>query len=198
MTDTQTRRMVGAYGLADAGTPNLDALAADGIRCDTAYTTCPLCTPARGALFTGQYPASNGAWANNMAPGIDVPHLGEIMRHQGYRAAYTGKWHLDGGGYFGDGEPGGGFESDWWYDGYRYANDLGPDAFHAYKRAQSREELAKHGLDKKKTYGDFALQAKPSTFSTHSIKMNRSVWWSALMNRTVRIGALLSMQTKTS
>lgn len=148
MTDTQTRRMVGAYGLAPAGTPHLDALAASGMRCDMAYTSCPLCTPARGGLFTGLYPASNGAWANNIAPGNDVMHMGDIFRHYGYRAAYSGKWHLDGGGYFGDGEAGGGFEPDWWYDGYRYAQDLGPEAFKAYRMAQNEDELAKHGLDK--------------------------------------------------
>ena len=40
------------------------------------------------------------------------------------RTAYTGKWHLDGSGYFGDSRPGGGFEPDWWYDGKRYAEDI--------------------------------------------------------------------------
>ncbi len=47
--------------------------------------------------------------------------MGTIFRHYGYRAAFTGKWHLDGSGYFGDGVPGGGFEPDWWFDGKRYA-----------------------------------------------------------------------------
>ena len=59
--------------------------------------------------------------------------MGTIFRHYGYRAAFTGKWHLDGSGYFGDGVPGGGFEPDWWFDGKRYAEALGPDRFRAYR-----------------------------------------------------------------
>ena len=164
MTDTQTRRMVGAYGLAPARTPHLDALAASGMRCETAYTTCPLCTPARGGLFTGLYPASNGAWANNIAPGNDVVHMGEIFRQHGYRAAYTGKWHLDGGGYFGDGEVGGGFEADWWYDGYRYAKDLGAEAFQAYRCASNDEELAAHGLDREENLWGYRVASRAIDF----------------------------------
>lgn len=50
MTDTQNKSMVGAYGMPVVDTPNPDRLAASGIRFDRAYTACPLCTPARGAI----------------------------------------------------------------------------------------------------------------------------------------------------
>jgi uncharacterized sulfatase len=59
MTDTQNKSMVGAYSNPSVDTPNLDRLAAMGIRFERVYTTCPLCTPARGGMFTGLYDSSN-------------------------------------------------------------------------------------------------------------------------------------------
>ena len=147
MTDTQNKDMVGAYGRPQMDTPNLDRLAAGGIRFERAYTACPLCTPARGAIFTGLHPQINGAWCNNVAPHRHVAMMGEIFRHYGYRAAYTGKWHLDGTAYFGDGVPGGGFEGDWWYDGERYAEDIGPRMFQAYRTCKTADDLRKAGFD---------------------------------------------------
>ena len=129
MTDTQPAFMVGAYGQPEYDTPNLDRLAANGIRFNKAYTACPVCTPARGAIFSGLQPQVNGAWCNNLSPYRHVPLWGEIFSHHGYRRGYTGKWHLDGTAYFGDGEPGGGFEGDWWYDGKRYREDLGEQRY---------------------------------------------------------------------
>ena len=131
--------MVGAYGTPGVNTPNLDRLAAEGIRFNKGYTTSPVCTPARGALFTGLYPQNNGAYCNNLAPHSHVALMGEIFSHYGYRTGYTGKWHLDGSGYFGDGQPGGGFEPDWWYDGKRYLSDIGPEMAAAYRQSYGKE-----------------------------------------------------------
>ena len=153
MTDTQNLSMVGAYGDPSVDTPNLDRLAASGIRFDRAYTTCPLCTPARGGIFTGQYPQVNGAWTNNQAPYANVPLMGTIFRHFGYRAAYTGKWHLEGVSYYGDGVPGGGFEPDWWYDGKRYAEDIGPEMFHHYRTVRTAEGLRAAGFTEDNIFG---------------------------------------------
>ena len=72
MTDTQNKAMVGAYGHPQVDTPNLDRLARQGVRFERAYTACPLCTPARGAIFTGLHPQINGAWCNNIAPSRQV------------------------------------------------------------------------------------------------------------------------------
>jgi uncharacterized sulfatase len=153
MTDTQTKEMVGAYGYPQVDTPNLDRLAREAIRFERAYTSCPLCTPARGAIFTGLHPQLNGAWCNNIAPGRHVAMMGEIFRHYGYRAAYTGKWHLDGTSYFGDGGPGGGFEPDWWYDGKRYAEDVGPAMFKAYQTSKTADALRKAGFNEQNIWG---------------------------------------------
>ena len=172
MTDTQNRGMVGAYGRPGADTPNLDRLAADGVRFDRAYTTCPLCTPARSAIFSGIHSMVNGAWANNLPTYPTIPLMGTIFRHYGYRAAYAGKWHLDGSGYFGDGVPGGGFEPEWWYDGKRYARDIGPKMFQAYRQAKTPEDLRQAGFSENNIWGhrvadralDFLAQAGDQPF----------------------------------
>jgi len=141
LVDTQSKSMVGVYGNQAVDTPNLDRLAATGIRFECAYTASPVCTPTRSAIFSGIYPQVNGAWCNNVAPQASIPLMGAIFRHYGFRAGYTGKWHLDGSNYFGDGEAGGGFESDWWYDGKRYAEDIGPEMFRRYIQCETAKEL---------------------------------------------------------
>ncbi|MCK6370205.1 MAG: sulfatase-like hydrolase/transferase [Gammaproteobacteria bacterium] len=146
MTDTQTKAMVGAYGHPQMDTPNLDRLAREGIRFERAYTTSPLCTSARSALFTGLHSQVNGAWCNHIAPGRGVAMMGEIFRYYGYRAGYTGKWHLDGTTYAGTGIPGGGFEPDWWYDGLRYVQDIGPERFQAYRSCRTPADLRRAGV----------------------------------------------------
>lgn len=153
ITDSQMKAMVGAYGNPTADTPNLDRLAARGIRFDNAYTSAPVCTPARGAIFSGMQPAINGAWANNMSPQRSIPLMGTIFREYGYRAGYTGKWHLDGSEYFGDGEPDGGFEPDWWFDGYRYAHTIGPEMFARYKTVKTAVQLREAGFTEEKMWG---------------------------------------------
>lgn len=59
MTDTTRKDMVGCYGNRKMSTPNLDALANEGIRYENAYTCQPVCGPARSAIFTGTFPHSN-------------------------------------------------------------------------------------------------------------------------------------------
>ncbi|MBN1657235.1 MAG: sulfatase-like hydrolase/transferase [Anaerolineae bacterium] len=157
MTDTQNKSMVGAYGTAMGGsavdTPNLDRLAETGIRFERAYTSCPLCTPARSGLFSGTHPPVNGAWCNNVSPSASIPLMGTILGHYGFRTAYTGKWHLDGSGYFGDGVPGGGFEPDWWYDGKRYAQDIGLEMFRHYQTCRTADELRAAGFTEENIWG---------------------------------------------
>ena len=61
MTDSQRWDMVNCYRQTGLRTPNLDALAAQGTRFARAYTTQPVCQPARAAIFTGLYPHSAGS-----------------------------------------------------------------------------------------------------------------------------------------
>ena len=60
MTDTTCKEMLGCYGNPKMHTPNLDALAAEGIRYEDAYTCQPVCGPARRAVFNGMFTQSNG------------------------------------------------------------------------------------------------------------------------------------------
>ena len=153
MTDTQNREMVGAYGNPGVNTPCLDKLAASGLRFDRAYTTCPLCTPARSAIFSGIHSPVNGAWCNNAPPYPTFPLMGEIFQHYGYRTGYSGKWHLDGSGYFGDGEAGGGFEPDWWYDGKNYGEDIGEEMFKVYRSYCDNDKLRAAGFTLENIWG---------------------------------------------
>jgi arylsulfatase len=91
----------GCYG-AEIRTPNIDALAAGGLRFSN-YTTVPMCTPARAALLTGKNPHAVGAgWLTFNAPGYpgyqagaiarDAPTMAELLRACGYSTYATGKW----------------------------------------------------------------------------------------------------------
>ena len=66
MTDTTRFDMLGAYGNKDMKTPNLDKLASEGMRFDRAYTTQPVCGPARSCIFTGLYPHGTGSFTNSV------------------------------------------------------------------------------------------------------------------------------------
>ncbi|MHC4253124.1 MAG: sulfatase-like hydrolase/transferase, partial [Planctomycetota bacterium] len=140
MTDTQRWDMVGCYGNADMKTPSLDRLAAGGVRFDRAYTTQPVCGPARAGLFTGLWPHSCGGWANSMALGDNVKTVGQRMRDNGFRCAHVGKWHLDGGDYFGLGRAPDGWDPEYWYDMRNYLEELTPEERAASRRTSMNRD----------------------------------------------------------
>jgi uncharacterized sulfatase len=120
MTDTQATNMVGCYSGQAVGTENIDGLAAKGVMFGSAFTTCPVCTPARSALFTGIYSSQSGAWANNIALGQNMRTMGSYFKDAGYRTAYIGKWHLDGHDYYGTGICPEEWDQAYWYEGANY------------------------------------------------------------------------------
>jgi len=124
MTDTTRYDMLGCYGNPAMITPNLDRMAASGLRFERAYTTQPVCGPARSALFTGMYPHSNGSWGNCMPLGAERPTLGQRLSADVVHCAYIGKWHLDGGDYFGNGVCPEGWDAEYWYDMKLYLDEL--------------------------------------------------------------------------
>ena len=149
MTDTQRTDMLGCYGNAGMKTPCLDSLASEGIRFDRAHTCQPVCGPARSAIFTGTYPHSNGSWGNTMALGDNVKTVGQRLRDNGFHTAYKGKWHLDGGDYFGLGRCPDGWDDDYWYDMRRYLEELTPE-----ERVRSRKVATnREGIDESFTFG---------------------------------------------
>jgi iduronate 2-sulfatase len=85
---------LGCYGDPRAKTPNLDKLAARGVRFDRAYCTYPLCGPSRNSFLTGLYPNSNGILGNSQTFRQTIPahrSLPQLFRLQGYFAAGIGK-----------------------------------------------------------------------------------------------------------
>ena len=77
-------------------TPNIDNLAREGMRFDSAVAGAPWCTPFRGALLTGRYPHQSGVVANGCRLDPELPTVAHAFAGAGYHTAYVGKWHLDG------------------------------------------------------------------------------------------------------
>ncbi len=84
-----------AYNQALA--PNLDAFRKQNVSMDACISNYPLCTPHRGILMSGRYPAETGVNHNGIPLPIDTVSVGEIFRRNGYHTGYIGKWHLGGG-----------------------------------------------------------------------------------------------------
>lgn len=75
-------------------TPNIDRIAKRGTNFDHAVSNQPLCTPARGCLFSGQYATQVGTWKLGLTYNAGVKTIADAMRGHGYSANYIGKWHL--------------------------------------------------------------------------------------------------------
>jgi arylsulfatase A-like enzyme len=94
---------LGCYGHPVIKTPNIDRLAVDGVRFQTAVTTNPVCVPARSSLMTGQYSRTcTGSLENVYADDGPVRErvrlcdltIAEAFRDSGYDTALIGKWHI--------------------------------------------------------------------------------------------------------
>ena len=85
---------VGCYGNAIVKTPNLDNLAAEGTRFDSAFAQHPQCVPSRSSILTGRYPHANGAISNHCAMHEHEVTLPEFLRSAGWDTCATGKVHL--------------------------------------------------------------------------------------------------------
>jgi arylsulfatase A len=75
VSDDQGYNDLGCYGGTEIKTPNLDRLAADGVRLTSFYVTWPACTPSRGGLLTGRYPQRNGTYDMFRNDKVDQDHL---------------------------------------------------------------------------------------------------------------------------
>lgn len=95
VTDQQRQDHVGCYGNPVVRTPNLDRLAAQGVRFDRHYVNNPLCMPGRATLFTGMTPRAHTVRTNGINLPRHLPVLPGILRDEGYQTHLVGKLHLD-------------------------------------------------------------------------------------------------------
>lgn len=94
MTDQQRADHLGCYGNTIVQTPNLDALAARGIRFDKFYVSNPICQPNRAALATGQLTTVNGCRKNGIPLSLNATTYADVLRSAGYRTGLVGKAHF--------------------------------------------------------------------------------------------------------
>lgn len=93
MVDEMAAQAVGCYGHHVVKTPNIDRLAARGVRFTKAYASSPICVPARAAFATGRYPHQTGYWDNVFAYDGSVRGWGHRLQEQGHRFTTIGKLH---------------------------------------------------------------------------------------------------------
>lgn len=119
LVDDMGWRDLGCYGSTFYETPNIDRLASESMRFTNAYAACPVCSPTRASILTGQYPArlhltdyipGRSQWPTSKllkAPFLDhLPleemNLARALKPLGYASASMGKWHLGQAPYYPD------------------------------------------------------------------------------------------------
>jgi arylsulfatase A-like enzyme len=152
-TDQHRLSAVGAYGETPCKTPNLDRLAREGVRFERAYTTCPVCSPARGTVMTGLFPHAHGVTSNVHNLGCNVSELRDRpallsrrLEAAGYSLGYSGKWHLGTDrqqAYGAPNEPS--LPKDVGFEGQNFPGHGGG----GFKYPEYQEYLARHGFEHK-------------------------------------------------
>ncbi len=94
MSDDHAAHAISAYGSRINATPNLDRLAAEGIRLDSAFCTNSICAPSRAAILTGEYNHRNGVTSLHDTLDADRWSFPKALQQAGYMTALIGKWHL--------------------------------------------------------------------------------------------------------
>lgn len=77
-------------------TPNLDAMASNGLRLDRFYAGCPVCSPTRASVLTGRSPDRAGVLTHGYALRLQEKTIAQALKGAGYVTGHFGKWHLDG------------------------------------------------------------------------------------------------------
>ncbi|MEC9003628.1 MAG: sulfatase [Planctomycetota bacterium] len=93
IADDCTYRDIGCYG-GQAHTPNIDALARQGMRFTRSFQAAPMCSPTRHNIYTGIYPVKSGAYPNHTFVKAGTRSIVNYLKPLGYRVALSGKTHI--------------------------------------------------------------------------------------------------------
>ncbi len=85
---------VGCLGSKHVKTPNIDAVATDGVTFLNSFCTTSLCSPSRASILTGLYAHAHGVRNNFTELPESLPHWPARLQKEGYDTAYIGKWHM--------------------------------------------------------------------------------------------------------
>lgn len=96
MADDQGWGQTGYYDHPHLETPNLDAMAANGMRFDRFYAAAAVCTPTRASVLTGRIPRRAGVNGVGGTLRLEEKTLPQALKAAGYTTAHFGKWHLNG------------------------------------------------------------------------------------------------------
>ncbi|MCM8537294.1 MAG: sulfatase-like hydrolase/transferase [Lentisphaeraceae bacterium] len=96
MTDDQGWGQTGYMNHPLLKTPNLNAMAANGLRFNRFYAAAPVCSPTRASVFTGRANDRTGVYAHGYAIRLEEKTLPQALKKAGYATGHFGKWHLDG------------------------------------------------------------------------------------------------------
>ena len=94
MSDDHAIEAVGAYGSNRNRTPNMDRLAAEGMRLENCFAVNSICGPSRAAILTGKYGHMNGFRRNMLRFDTGQQTFQRLIQESGYQTALVGKWHL--------------------------------------------------------------------------------------------------------
>jgi arylsulfatase A-like enzyme len=98
LADQWRAQATGYAGDPNVKTPNLDALEKQSVDFTNAVSACPVCSPCRASLITGQHATTHGIFLNDAPLSDDAVTLPKVLRDAGYDTALIGKWHLSGAG----------------------------------------------------------------------------------------------------
>ena len=153
LTDDHGQWLQGAYGNSEVKTPTFDRLAARGTRMANAFTTTPVCSPARASFFTGRMPSQHGIhdWIDHLKNSYAHPWLAgqtlisELLQSAGYHTGLVGKWHC---GH--DREPRPGFDRYFSYWGTQYPHngkqDFSDQGVHVIEHGQQSPFFTKQAI----------------------------------------------------